>query len=440
MEGTLAHDDSTYAAFLASKQRQAQIAGRVIGTAEVHPLLHPWQRQIVTWAVRLGRAAIWADTGMGKTLMMLEYGRLSGDRCLIVAPLAVCHQTVREAAKLGIEARYVRDDNDADGPGMWITNYEMALRFAPEKLDAMVLDEASILKQSDGKTRTALIRHFARVSRRLACTATPAPNDCEELTNQAEFVGAMPRVEMLAAYFVHDNEGWRIKGHARRPLFRWMATWAVALRRPSDIGGDDTGYILPGYEVIPHLLPLNVVPEGQLFATGLGGVGGRAAVRKATLEARCRKTAGLVAAEPGEPWIIWCGLNGEADLLARLIPGAVNVHGSMTPEDKAAALLGFADRKIRVLISKPSICSFGMNWPHCARMAFCGLSDSWEAFYQAIRRCHRYGQSRRVDVHIVLSELEGQIAENVARKERQATEMTAELVAEMQAAGELSLS
>lgn len=429
----------SYAEFLASKQRRVEPAGRPADDSDVHPLLHPWQKRIVTWAVRTGRAALWADTGTGKTFMQLEYARLSGDRSLIVAPLAVCHQTVREAAKIGIQAGYARSGDGADGPGVRVTNYEMAFRFDPAALDAVVLDEASILKQSDGKTRTALIRHFRDVKHRLACTATPAPNDNEELTSQAEFLGVMPRVEMLAAYFVHDDEGWRVKGHARGPMFRWMATWAVALRRPSDIGGDDAGYILPGLDIFPHLLPVDVALDGQLFATDLGGVGGRAKVRQATLRPRCEKTAEIVVAEPDEPWIIWCGLNAEADLMARLIPGSVNVHGAMSPEEKAEALLGFADRKIRVIITKPSIASFGMNWQHCARMAFCGLGDSYEQYYQAIRRCHRYGQGRRVHAHIILSELEGQIAENVARKERQAAAMTEELVREMRAAGELAM-
>ena len=427
-----------YAKFLERKRRSAEPSGHPVSPSEVNPLLHPWQRRIVTWALQRGRAALWEDTGTGKTFQQLEWARLAGDRALVVAPLAVCHQTIREAAKLGITARYVRSDTDANGPGIWVTNYEMAQRFNPAGLDAIVLDEASILKQSDGKTRTALIQHFAPVRYRLACTATPAPNDIEELTNQAEFLGIMPRTEMLAAYFVHDDEGWRVKGHARQPMFQWMTSWAVALVRPSDIGGSDDGYLLPGYEVIPHLLPVDVVPDGQLFAGDLGGVGGRAAVRKATLPARCEKTASLIGAEPDEPWIVWCGLNAEADLLARLIPGAVNVHGSMTPEEKAAGLLGFADGKIRVLITKPSVASFGMNWQHCARMAFCGLNDSFEALYQCIRRCHRYGQHRLVRVHIILSQLEGQIAANVARKERQAAEMTAELVREMRAAGELT--
>jgi len=397
-------------------------------------MLHDWQRELVVWAVRTGRAAIWADTGLGKTVMQVEWARLSGDRVLIVAPLAVCQQTVREAAKVGVEAAYVRDDSAADGPGMWVTNYEMVEHFDPAKIDAVVLDEASILKQSDGKTRTKLIRHFEQVPRRLACTATPAPNDTEELTNQAEFLGVSSRVNMLAAYFVHDDAGWRPKGHARVPMYRWMASWAVALRRPSDLDYPDDGYVLPGLNIVPHLLPVDVAPEGQLFATDLGGVGGRAAVRRATLEARCDRAADLVASEPDEPWLLWCGLNDEAERLAKSIPGAVNVHGSWSPEEKATALLDFADGKITRLVTKPSIAAFGLNWQHCARMAFVGLSDSYEAYYQAIRRCYRYGQTRVVDAHVILSDLEGQIAVNINRKEHEALTITAGLVAEMRRA------
>lgn len=428
---------ASYAEFLERKRRAVRPAGHAVDVADVNPLLHDWQRRIVRRNVLLGRAADWADTGLGKTFLQVETVRLSGDRGLILAPLAVCAQTVREAAKLGVTVRYARSDAEADAAGIWITNYERADRFDASRLDVVAVDEASILKQSDGATRTMLIEHFAPVGRRFTFTATPMPNDIEELTSQAEFLGIMPRAEMLAAYFVHDQDGWRVKGHARGPMFRWMATWAVALRKPSDIGGDDAGYVLPGYDVIPHLLPVDVVPEGQLFATDLGGVGGRASVRKATAKARCARTAELVNAEPGESWIVWCGLNAEADLLAKLIPGAVNVHGAMTPEEKADGLLGFADGKFRVLITKTSIASFGMNYQHCARMVFCGLNDSMESFYQAVRRCHRYGQARRVHAHVVLSELEGQIAENVARKEQHHAESIDELVREMQAAGEL---
>jgi hypothetical protein len=428
---------STYAEFLARKVAMPDADRLTTTPDDVHPFLHEWQREIVAWAARTGRAAVWADTGLGKTVMQLEWARIVADTSLIVAPLAVTAQTVREAQKLGIAARYVRHADDIDGPGIYVTNYEMVEHFPPGGFGAVVLDEASILKQSDGKTRTRLIRHFAGVPFRLACTATPAPNDIEELTNQAEFLGVSTRVNMLSAYFVHDNDGWRMKGHARRPMFRWMTSWAVALRAPSDLGYPDDDYILPGLDIRSHLLDVDATPEGQLFATDLGGVGGRAAVRRATMLARCERAAELVAAEPDEPWLVWCGLNDEATTLAKLIPGAVNVHGSWSPEDKAAALLGFADGDIRVLITKPSIAAFGLNWQHCARMVFVGLSDSYEAYYQSIRRCYRYGQHRVVEAHIVLSELESQIASNVARKEREASHITAGLVAEMRAAGEL---
>lgn len=421
----------SYQAFLEAKRAVAPEAG--VTVSEVHPMLHPWQGEIVRWAAKVGRAAIWADTGLGKTFMQCEWAKhVTGDEYgLIVAPLAVCQQTVREAAKIGIKVTYVRTSAQLDGPGIYVTNYEMVENFDPSEFRAVVLDEASILKQSDGKTRTMLIRHFEAVPYRLACTATPAPNDPEELTNQAEFLGHMSRTHMLAAYFIHDDAGWRLKGHAREPMMRWMATWALAIRKPSDMGYDDTGYDLPGLNVVPHLIDVPIEAEGQLFPTDLGGVGGRAKVRQETLAARCERAADLVAAEPDEPWLIWCGLNAEAQMLADLIPGSVNVDGSWAPEAKAQALLDFADGKIKRLITKPSIASMGLNWQHCARMVFVGLSDSYEQYYQAIRRCYRYGQTRVVDAHIVLSELESQIAANVARKEREASDVTSQLVRAM---------
>lgn len=424
---------TSYAEFLAAKATRVNEAGPEIARDAIHPTLHDWQAEIVQWAARTGRAAIWADTGLGKTFMQVEWLRhVAADSYgLIVAPLAVCHQTVREAAKIGVAATYVRSSAQLTGPGIYVTNYEMVEHFDPQEFRGVVLDEASILKQSDGKTRTMLIRHFKAVPFRLACTATPAPNDPEELTNQAEFLGHMSRVHMLAAYFIHDDTGWRLKGHAREPMMKWMATWALAIRKPSDMGYSDAGYNLPGLQVIPHLIEVPIEAEGQLFPTDLGGVGGRAQVRRETLVARCERAAKLVMDEPGEPWLLWCGLNAEAKMLADLIPDAVNVDGSWSPDDKAQALLDFADGKIARLITKPSIAAMGLNWQHCARMAFVGLSDSYEAYYQSIRRCYRYGQERIVHAHIVLSELESQIAVNVARKEREASAITTQLVQAM---------
>lgn len=424
-----------YASFLARKVAAGPRHGHACDPGDVHPSLHPWQARIVAWAVRAGRAAIWADTGLGKTRMQLEWARLSAERTLLVAPLAVCAQTVAEAARIGITARYVRDGAQVDGPGIWVTNYEMTERFDATAFGAVVLDESSILKDVTSKIRDRLIAQFADTPRRLACSATPAPNDVAELANHAEFLGAATRREMLSTYFIHDTDGWRAKGHAREPMFRWMASWAVALRRPSDIGYPDDGYALPDLTVTPHLIDVDLpVPEGQLFATDLGGVGGRAKVRRDTLAARTARAAQLVMDEPAEPWLLWCGLNDEADALARALPDAVNVHGSMKPERKAELLLAFAAGDIRHLITKPGIAAFGLNWQHCARMVFVGLSDSYEAYYQAIRRCWRYGQTRPVQVHIVLSSIEGQIATNVTRKERDAARFTGELVAQMRTA------
>lgn len=422
----------SYTEFLAAKKARVHHEGVTIG--ESHEFLHPWQAEIVQWAGRVGRAAVWADTGLGKTVMQVEWLRhMTNDNGtgIIAAPLAVCHQTVREARKIDVDLTYTRD-HPAE-PGLYVTNYEMLNRFDPSVVDAFVLDEASILKNSTGATRTALIEWAESVPYRLACTATPAPNDPEELTNYAEFLGHMSRTHMLAAYYVHDDQGWRLKGHAQRPMYQWMASWAVAIRKPSDMGGDDDGYNLPGLEIVPQVVHVPMEAEGQLFATDLGGVGGRARVRKETLPARVDRAAELVAAEPDEPWLIWCGLNDEANAIAKAT-GAINVHGSMSPEEKADALLGFADGRIKRLVTKPGIASQGLNYQHCARMAFVGLSDSYEQYYQAIRRCYRYGQKRVVHAHIVLSELEGQIASNVARKERDASRITAALVAEMQRA------
>jgi hypothetical protein len=424
---------TTYADFLAEKTGSVQPIGKPITTHAVHSLLHPWQRDLVAWAVRTGRAALWADTGLGKTLMQLEWARLSGDRVLILAPLAVCQQTVREGRKIDVDVRYAREDDGQ--PGIVITNYEISERFDASTFDAVVLDESSILKDVTSKTRDRLIEQFAVTPRRLACTATPAPNDAAELANHAEFLGVATRREMLSTYFVHDQDGWRPKGHARGPMYQWMAQWAAAVRRPSDIGYPDDGYDLPGLDIISHLVDVDLEREGQLIPLGLGGVSGRAEIRRQTIEARCALTADLVEAELDEPWVLWCGLNAEAELLAELLPKAVNVQGSDHPQAKADALLDFADGATRVLITKPSIAAFGLNWQHCARTAFVGLSDSYEAYYQALRRFHRYGQTRRVEAHIVLSEIEQEIAENVRRKEQQAAVFTAELVEAMRTAG-----
>lgn len=427
----------SYAEFLDGKRKTAQQVGRDVDTVDVHELLHDWQAEAVVWAVRNGRAAIFWDCGLGKTFAQLEWARLSADRALILAPLSVARQTVREARKIDLDVTYARSADEVAGSGIYITNYEMAHKFDMGAFGALVLDESSILKNVDGKTRKFLTQHSREVPLRLACTATPAPNDVAELTNHAEFLGLMRREEMLAAYFINDEKEWRLKGHARRPMFKWMATWAHALTKPSDIGFADDAYELPELRVHGEVVDADITPgEGQLFATDLGGVGKRAHVRRETMGPRLERAAQL--AEGDEQVIIWCGLNDEAAAITAAVPGAVNVEGSWDPDDKAEALERFQDGEIRVLVTKPQIAGFGMNFQNCARMIFLGLGDSYESYYQSIRRCWRFGQQRPVDVHVVVSRIETAIVENVKGKEREASRWHRELVDAMNTREEIT--
>lgn len=420
---------TTYADFLANKARRHQSTGITINTDLIHQSLHDWQKRIVTQALIRGRSAVFADTGLGKTRMQIEWARLIAPSALIIAPLSVARQTVREAAKIDADVRYVRRPEQVEPGTVSITNYELAAHFDPAMFDAVALDESSILKNFTGATRNALIRQWQDTPYRSSWSATPAPNDVTELCNQAEFLGIMPRNEMLAAYFVHDDDGWRLKGHAADPMFQWMATWATAARRPSDIGGDDTPYQLPPLNIEPVVVRVNVEQEGQLFATDLGGVGGRAKVRKSTLKDRTDHAASILN-QRGQ-WIAWCGLNDEADALTRSVDGAVNVHGTMSPDEKADAFEAFQDGRIRVLVTKPSIAGMGMNFQNCHQMVFVGISDSWESYYQSVRRCWRFGQESPVTAYIVVSELEQQIVENVRRKETEVAEWVDRLVTHM---------
>ncbi|POH69385.1 helicase [Cryobacterium zongtaii] len=419
----------SYSEFIARRKAKASPSGVTVRPGDLHHSLKPFQVEIVTRAAEIGLPAVWADTGLGKTRMQIEWCRVMADVSLIVAPLAVALQTIEEALTIGVVARYVRSAAQIDGPGIYVTNYEMVEHFDPKVFGAVALDEASILKQSDGKTRTRLIEHFASVPFRSAWTATPAPNDPEELTNQAEFLGHMSRTNMLAAYFVHDQDGWRLKGHAMGPMIEWMGTWAIAVRRPSDLGYSDEGYILPGLQIVPEMVAVEIeAAPDELFALTIGGVQGRSKVRRESLAARVARTVELVHREPGEQWLLWCGLNDEADALQSEILGSVNVHGSMSPEEKAEHLMAFAHGEIHTLITKPKIAGLGMNFQSSARMAFVGLSDSYEHYYQCIRRQYRYGQKRVVNAHIVLSEIESQIADNVLRKESQANRIVDAMV------------
>lgn len=417
----------SYSDLLERRAMRATPIGQSINQNAMHPDLKPFQKKIVEWACNGGRNAIWADTGLGKTWMQVEWCRLvTTGRALIVAPLAVCDQTIREAAKhLGVTIKYVRDATEVtDDHRIFITNFEMVPKIDPSLFDAIALDEASILKQSDGKTRKMLIEHFQTVQYRSTWTATPGPNDPEELTNQSEFLGHMTRTNMLASYFVHDADGWRLKGHAIGPMIKWMCTWAMAVKKPSDLGDSDEGYDLPGLEIIPETVHTRFAPdEGELFVAQIGGVTGRAKTRRESLPDRVARTVELIQSQPDEQWLLWVGLNDEADALAKALPDAVNIHGSLTPEQKSDGLHAFAQGDTKILITKPAIASMGLNFQSCARTVFVGLSDSYEQYYQCIRRFYRFGQQRVVHAHIVLSDLEQQIAHNVMRKERQANRL-----------------
>lgn len=423
-----------YETFVKQKRRIEVATGH--NPSDLNEHLFDFQHAIVTWAVRRGRAAIFADTGLGKTLMQLswadEVASHTGGVVLILAPLAVSEQTIEQGSTFGIEVRRVPNGSTPDSPGVWITNYERMDHIDFDSLHGLVLDESSILKSHDGKTRQRIINAAQRIPYRLSCTATPSPNDFEELGNQCEFLGVMTRTEMLATYFVNDTGDtgtWILKGWGQSRFWEWMGSWAVVLRNPSDIGFDGSRYILPAPEYIEHVVETE--QSGDLFAKPAQTLAERRKAQRDSIESRCKALADVVNADQSEPWLIWCHLNDEAEMLQQLIPGSVNVQGSDKPEDKAARMMDFSHGNLRVLISKPKICGFGMNWQHCARMAFVGLDDSFEKFYQAVRRCYRFGQKRNVLVHLFTAENEGQILQNLKRKELQHHEMSEKMIAHM---------
>lgn len=423
-----------YGHFLRSKESNFIPAG--FDAAGIGSHLFDFQHAIVAWACKRGRAAIFADTGLGKTAMQTEWARLvcehTGGRVLIVAPLCVAQQTVEEARKWGIPITYARHQDGASD-GITITNYEMLDKFDPAAFAGVVLDESSILKAHDSKTRAKIIDMFRDVPYRLSCTATPSPNDHMELGNQAEFLGVMTATEMLAMFFVHDGgdtSQWRLKGHGKSRFWEWMATWSICIRNPADLGFDGARYILPGLQINEHVLPADEPLDGQLFAGIAQTLTERRQAKRSSMDARIATAAALVNSHD-RPAIVWCHLNDESKALAKAIPDAIEVTGSMSADEKEAAIMAFTHGARRVIVTKPSIAGFGMNWQHCADMVFAGLDDSFESFYQAIRRCYRFGQSRVVDVHLISSESEGAVKANLERKQAQANDMAESMVQHM---------
>ena len=420
-----------YAAFVESKQIYLADAG-LREIPELNAMLYGFQRDIVAWSLRKGRTALFCDCGMGKTPMQLEWANHVPGPVLILAPLAVAQQTVREGKKFGIDIRYERALSKLFD--QTITNYDMLEKFDASKYAGVVLDESSILKSYDGAFRNLIIESFSQTPFRLACTATPAPNDYMELGNHCEFLGVLTRTEMLSTFFVHDGGDtakWRLKKHAQRDFWKWVCSWAVMMRKPSDLGYDDDGFILPPLVIEDIVLDVAKPTDGRLFAMPAITLEERRHARSVTVEERAQEVAEIVATKPDEPWLIWCNLNSESQAAVDLIPDAVQVSGSDSREDKESRMLGFSSGSVRVMVSKPSIAGYGMNWQHCNNVVFLGLSDSYEQFYQAIRRCWRFGQTKPVNCYIVTSSQEGAVTENIKRKEKDAAKMAEEMVNNM---------
>jgi len=396
--------------------------------------LKPHQDACITWACKRGRAALFLDTGLGKTLCQLTWAEQvnahTDGYILILAPLAVSHQTKREADKFGINAQVVADKSEINEPGIYITNYEKLDHFDTEIFIGVVLDESSILKGIQGKVRKFITESFATTPYKLSCTATPSPNDFMELGTQSEFLGLMSQVEMLAMFFIHDGGDtakWRLKGHGKSRFWEWLSTWSIFIRSPEDLGFDGSEYDLPPIEYHEHVI--DTKPVDSLFVEPAQTLLERNQARKLSVVDRCEKAADI--ANGLDSALIWCNLNDESALLKKLIVDAVEVKGSDKDDHKSKSLIGFSTGEVKKLVSKPKIAGFGMNFQNSNNCIFVGLSDSWEAFYQAIRREWRFGQTKTVHVHIVSADTEGAVVMNIKRKDDQHKDLMTSMMGHM---------
>lgn len=426
---------SEYTDFLKTKEIRYDSSG--FEPESDNPKLFQWQSDIVRWALMKGRAAIFADCGLGKTPMQLQWASQvsahEGKPVLICAPLAVAKQTQREGVKFDVPVTVCRKGDDVR-PGVNVTNYEMLEHFNAEDFSGVVLDESSILKDATSATRKMLTDKFRHTPYKLCCTATPSPNDFMELGTHSDFLGVMNQPEMLATFFCHDGGNtskWRLKGHAEQKFFEWVASWACCITNPADLGYDGSDFVLPELRIEEVVTKTKDMAnrEGQyiLFAETALSLNERREARRNSLTDRVRAAADIANATD-EQVLVWCDLNSESEALSEAINGAVEVRGSQSPDYKENAMNGFTDGVNRVLVSKPSIAGWGMNWQQCNTMIFVGLSDSFEAYYQAVRRCWRFGQKRPVTVYIIISEAEGCVKQNIERKQADAQRMTKELV------------
>lgn len=426
----------TYQEFLQSKSVIKKASGFAVNPDLLNPMLFEWQRNVVAWALAKGKSALFEACGLGKTAQQLEWShqvaRYTGGDILVLTPLTVAEQTKREGDKFGIPVNICRSQNDV-APGINVTNYEMLEHFDCSRFAGVVLDESSILKSYNGSTRQKLTQLFSDTPYRLACSATPAPNDHMELGTHSEFLGIMGRSEMLAMFFTHDGgdtSKWRLKGHAESVFWKWVCSWAVMIQKPSDIGYSDDGYVLPPIQRHQHTVELKKTVDGFLFTPDVLTLSERREVRHNSLNSRVSRAAELVN-NSDEQWLVWCDFNDESAALAAAIQDAVEVTGSDSREHKTNAALDFISGKIRVLVSKPSIFGYGLNMQNCFNIVFVGLSDSFEQIYQAERRCWRFGQHKSVNVHVVTSDGDGPVVRNIERKESDFDRMVAGMVQHM---------
>lgn len=436
---------SNYADFLQSKRIVSMPSGFDVPEEIINPVLFPFQRAIVRWALRRGKAALFEDCGLGKTLQQLEWAEqvkiATGQNILILAPLAVAEQTIAEGEKFGYEVLLAENGNDITMPNavikrpeIYIANYDKLHKFSPESFGGIVLDESSILK-GDGPTKTALVQFAKNIPYRLCASATPAPNDIIELSNHSEFLGVLSPKEVISLFFTQNGNStkeWRLKGHAKQSFYEWLSSWAIAVRYPSDLGFDDDSFSLPEKHYFQHTVEIEAENNNLLAAlipelNEAKTLEDRRNARKESITARVKVAAEIVNASP-ENWVVWCDLNAESEALKNAISDAVEVTGAMSNADKKNALLRFTNGECRVIVSKPQIAGFGLNWQHCHNVLFVGLSDSYEQQYQAIRRCWRFGQQKPVNIHFVTSSREGAVLRNVKEKAIQMDRMFGELV------------
>lgn len=430
-------DIEAYRRFIASKAATAAINAPPIN-AKLNDAIKTHQRACLDFALDRRKSAAFLDTGLGKSLIELEFARVTaeetGKPSLILTPLAVAGQMVREGRKFGIDARQIREQSEV-GAGVMVANYERLPKLDPEAFGAVILDESSILKSYAGQTRARIQTAFTGHEFKLAATATPSPNDHTELGNHAEFFGIMRQQEMLSKWFINDtataSQEWRLKGHARKDFWRWVASWARCATLPSDLGGDDTGYILPEIDRQMHEVAADRADDtgGLLFRIPEMSAASFHNEKRLTIRQRCELAAELATHD--KPVTVWCETNEESAMLAKIVPDAVEVHGSLSPEEKEARLLGFADGKYRAIVTKPKLAGFGVNWQHCAHAVFASISFSYEQHYQAVRRSHRFGQNETVRNDVVIADTERVIWDVINDKSAKHDEMKRSMAAAM---------